>query len=65
MTLVSERFVTLARHVAKAQGMPDLKIVVVPPEVDFMPKEELRVVADKAFDEASAAVTQSAPSPAV
>lgn len=65
MTLVSQRFVTLAKHVATAQGMPDLKIVVVPPEVDFMPKEELRKVADKAFDEAVASVSKSEPKAAV
>ena len=47
--MVTERFVNLAQHVAKGQGMPSLPMVVLPANVDFLSPEELRTVADKAF----------------
>ncbi|MEK7681565.1 MAG: hypothetical protein AAB369_01905 [Chloroflexota bacterium] len=51
VAMVTERFVNLAQHVAKGQGMPSLPMVVLPANVDFLSPEELRVVADKAFSE--------------
>ncbi|MBI4307590.1 MAG: hypothetical protein HY684_02160 [Chloroflexi bacterium] len=52
VALVTERFLALAQAVAKGKGMPDLSIVVLPPNVDYMSEADLRLVADRAFDQA-------------
>ena len=56
VTLVTERFLPLARSVARAQGIPDLPLVVLPKDVDTLPPEQLRQVATRAFREVAALV---------
>ena len=58
MTLVTERFMDLAQSAADARGMPDVPMVTLPHSVEFLPEEELRAVADKAFEEVIDLLTQ-------
>lgn len=59
VTLVTERFLPLAKSVARSRGIPDLPIVVLPRDVDTLPPEQLRQVATQAFREAVALVLSS------
>ncbi|MEK7874136.1 MAG: hypothetical protein AAB502_09810 [Chloroflexota bacterium] len=61
VALVTERFVSLAQHVARGQGMPNLPLIVLPPQVDFMTPSELQPVADKAFEEVVGKLTAPEP----
>lgn len=61
VAMVTERFVNLAQHVAKGQGMPSLPMVVLPANVDFISPEDLQKVADKAFGEVMGKLAAAAP----
>ena len=61
VALVTERFVSLAQHVARGQGMPHLPLVVLPPQVDFMTPEELKPIADRAFEDVAGKLVAPAP----
>lgn len=63
VALVTERFVSLAQHVARGQGMPDLPLVVLPPQVDFLAPEDLQPIADRAFEEVVGKLVAPAPRP--
>ncbi|MDO8531536.1 MAG: hypothetical protein Q7T26_05115 [Dehalococcoidia bacterium] len=65
VALVTQRFLALAQAVARGKGVPNLPIVVLPPNVDYMSEAELGPVADTAFDEAvSKLVRPGKPQPA-
>lgn len=61
MTLVTEKFLTLARTVAKAKGVSALPIVTLPHNVEFMTDEELKAVAERAFPEVVGCLSSTAP----
>ncbi|MBI2910104.1 MAG: hypothetical protein HYX92_20880 [Chloroflexi bacterium] len=61
VTLVTEKFLNLARTVARAKGVSTLPIVALPANAEFMTEEEIRVAADKAFQEVVAKLKGSAP----
>jgi hypothetical protein len=60
--VVTERFVGLAKTVAKARGLPDLPMVVLPAGMEQMTRAELEEVARKTLDEAGKVFTRP-PSP--
>lgn len=67
VTLVTERFLGLARTVAKAKGVSALPIVALPHNVEFMSEEELKAAAEKAFQDVLKSLSgagQPAPIPA-
>lgn len=50
-TVISSEFVRAARAQAEALGATDYKTVVVPHPIQPLTREEVQVLADKAFDE--------------
>jgi hypothetical protein len=50
-TVVSTEFVGAARAQAQALGATDYRAVVVPHPIQPLTRDEVRAVADKAFDE--------------
>jgi alkanesulfonate monooxygenase SsuD/methylene tetrahydromethanopterin reductase-like flavin-dependent oxidoreductase (luciferase family) len=50
-TVVSSEFVHAARAQAEALGARDYRTVVVPHPIQPLTREEVRALADKAFDE--------------
>lgn len=50
MTLVTKAFEGLARAAAKGQGMPDLRLVVLPHPLDPLPEPEIRQIARRHAD---------------
>jgi len=51
VTLVTKTFEGLARAAAKGQGMPDLRLVVLPHPLDSLPEPEIRQIARRHADE--------------
>ncbi len=58
-TVVSAEFVKAARSQAEALGAREYKTVVVPHPIQPLTREEVRVLADKAWDEIVARLTTS------
>lgn len=58
--MVTERFVGLARGVAKGRQVPDLPMVILPAEMEQMTRAELEVVARNALDDAQRVLTATA-----
>ena len=58
-TVVSAEFVKAARSQAEALGAGGYKPVVVPHPIQPLTREEVRALADKAWDEILARLTQS------
>jgi hypothetical protein len=56
-TVISSEFVRASRAQADALGAPDYRTVVVPHPIQPLTREEVRVLADKAFDEVLARLT--------
>jgi len=50
-TVISSEFVRAARAQAEALGATDYRTVVVPHPIQPLTREEVRALADKAFDE--------------
>jgi hypothetical protein len=50
VTVVTDRFVSLARASAKAAGYPDLPLLVLPHPFETLPVERLRALADETVD---------------
>lgn len=61
VTLVTEKFIGLARTVAKAKGVSTMPIIALPHNVEFMPEEELKAVAEKAFQDVVKSLSGSGP----
>lgn len=57
MAIVSDQFVTLARMVAKAKGLANLTLVVIPHPVGGIEPEKVREKADKSIDQVVSALT--------
>ena len=55
--IVSDQFVTLARTVAKAKGLANLTLVVIPHPVGGLEPEKVREKADKSIDLVINAIT--------
>ena len=47
----NENFVTMARLVAKSDGVPDLPLIVLPWNNDVLPEQELRQLVTQSFKE--------------
>jgi alkanesulfonate monooxygenase SsuD/methylene tetrahydromethanopterin reductase-like flavin-dependent oxidoreductase (luciferase family) len=58
-TVISSEFVKAARSQAEALGARDYKTVVVSHPIQPLTREEVRALADKAFDEILARLTQN------
>ena len=58
-TVISAEFVKAARSQAEALGAREYKTVVVPHPIQPLTREEVRVLADKAWDEVVARLTTS------
>jgi hypothetical protein len=56
--IVSDQFVTLARTVAKAKGLANLTLVVIPHPVGGIEPEKVREKADKSIDLVIGAITK-------
>ncbi len=52
VTLVTEQFVRLADATRKGLGLPDMPLVVLPSNVEYITEGELRKVADRTIREA-------------
>ncbi len=50
-TVISSEFVRAARAQAEALGATDYRTVVVPHPIQTLTRDEVRTLADKAFDE--------------
>jgi len=59
-TVISSEFVKAARAQAEALGAHQYKTVVVPHPIQPLTREEVRALADKAWDEILAQLTRSA-----
>ncbi len=57
-TVISSEFVTAARSQAEALGARDYKTVAVPHPIQPLTPEEVRALANKAFDEILARLTR-------
>jgi hypothetical protein len=53
MLMVTERFVGLAKAVAKGRGLPDLPMVILPADVEQMSPGQLERVGREALDKAA------------
>ena len=51
MTICTDAFVSLAKAVAIARGIPSLRLVVIPHPIAGIPADQVRAKADKAVDE--------------
>ena len=60
VTVVTEKFVSLARNSARALGYPDLPLVVVPHPFETLSRERLHQIAVDKVAECVARVTQPA-----
>ncbi len=58
-TVISAEFVKAARSQAEALGARGYKTVVVPHPIQPLNREEVRAIADKAWDEILARLTQN------
>lgn len=58
VAVVTERFLSLAEAVAKSKGMPDLPMVILPHNVEFMTPEDLKKTADRAHPHVAKALKQ-------
>ncbi|MEK7681901.1 MAG: hypothetical protein AAB369_03645 [Chloroflexota bacterium] len=47
MTLVTERFVSLATSIMRARGVPNLTLLVLPADVEARSPADLRALAEK------------------
>ena len=56
--MVSEAFAFKARHEAAAKGWASLPILVIPHPVGQLPIEQVRAIADAAYDEIVRALTR-------
>lgn len=56
MTVVTEKFVSLAKTSARALGFPDLRFVVVPHPFETLPRDRLREIATEKVAECIAQV---------
>ncbi|MBI2907339.1 MAG: hypothetical protein HYX92_06775 [Chloroflexi bacterium] len=54
----------LAVAAAKARGMPSLPITCLKRDLDYLPEDEVKAVAEAAFDEIVGKLTRRAPEPA-
>ena len=50
-TIISSEFIRAARAQADALGTTDYRTVVVPHPIQILTRDEVRTLADKAFDE--------------
>lgn len=60
VTVVTEKFVSLAKASARALGYPDLPLVVVPHPFETLPRERLRELAEQKVEECIARVCEAA-----
>ncbi len=51
VTLITERFLTLADTTRKGRGLPEMPLVVLPSDIEYISDAELRRMADKALAE--------------
>ena len=58
-TVISAEFVRAARAQAEALGATDYRTVVVAHPIQTLTRDEVRVLADKAFDEIIARLTRA------
>jgi len=56
--VVTEVFENLARTAARAQGYPDLRMLVLPHPMESRPEAEIRALAAARFGEIVAALTE-------
>lgn len=49
--LVTERFVNLAQGVARSRGMPTIPMVVLPHNIEHLPKDQLHALTERALGE--------------
>ncbi len=61
MTVVTDKFVSLARASAKAAGHPDLPLLVLPHPFETLPIERLHELAEATVDECVALVCARPP----
>ena len=54
VVVVTEVFENLARTAARAQGYPDLRVLVLPHPMENRPPDEIDRICDQRFDEAVA-----------
>ena len=57
-TIISTEFVNAARAQARALGANDYRTIVVAHPIQPLTRDEVRVLADKAFDEVLAQLTE-------
>ena len=56
--MVTQVFENLARTAARAQGYPDLRMLVLPHPMESRPEDEIRELAAARFGEIVAALTE-------
>jgi len=59
VTVVTEKFVSLARASAKSYGMPDLPLLIVPHPFETLSREQLEQIADDRLAECVALVSRA------
>lgn len=59
VTIVTEQFVSLAKSAARAKGLDDLRMVVVPHPFETLPRDRIREIAREKASEIIAAITKA------
>lgn len=54
----------LAEAAAKARGMPSLPITCLKRDLDYLPEDQVKAIAEAAFDEIVSKLTTRTPEPA-
>jgi hypothetical protein len=57
--VISSEFIRAARAQAEALGAPDYRTVVVPHPIQPLTRDEVRILADRAFGEVLARLTRA------
>ena len=64
VTIVSDLFLDLAKSIASARGLPELKLAIIPHPLGGLPPEEVRAKAAKAINAIIGSLTLSGDKPA-
>ena len=57
--MVTEQFVSLAKSAARAKGVEDLRMVVVPHPFETLPRDRIREIAREKAPEIVSAITEA------
>ena len=60
VVLVNEQFLIEAQMIAKSYGVPSLRMIVLPHNIELLPSEEIEAITDKVCEEAIMLLTQPA-----